>query len=330
MDFLDEARIYVKAGDGGAGASSFRREKYVEFGGPDGGDGGKGGDVIFQVREGLNTLSEFRYKRHFIAEDGRNGSSSAKYGAAGADLIVGVPINTQVFTQEDEILLKDMSAPSDWAIIAKGGGGGLGNMKFKSSTNRAPRKRTEGWIGEEVNILLKMKLFSDIGLLGLPNAGKSTLLSSLTRSRTKIGNYPFTTLIPHLGVLKFGYDELVMADLPGLIENASSGAGLGHKFLKHVERCKLLLHVIDVSEDVINCYNTIRNEIAIYDSSLAQKPEMILLNKIDTVSQDELESKISLIKAVTPHDVIVCSAVDASSAGRIVERLFNFVIANSL
>ncbi|MDZ5761823.1 GTPase Obg/CgtA [Candidatus Cyrtobacter comes] len=325
MDFLDEARIYVKAGDGGRGACSFRREKYVEFGGPDGGDGGRGGDVILRVKDGLNTLSEFRYKRQFKAEDGFSGSRKARFGAAGKALFVDVPINTQIFTADEDVMLVDMCAPDDAVVIAKGGGGGLGNIRFKSSTDRAPSTCTKGWLGQEMELLLKLKLFSDIGLLGLPNAGKSTLLSAITRSKTKIGNYPFTTLVPHLGVLKVGYEELVIADLPGLIEKASAGVGLGHRFLKHVERCRLLLHIIDSSQDVVTNYKVVRNEMHLYNEELLRKPELILLNKMDSISSAELELKIAEIRSVANCTVICCSAIDVASAYGIVDHLVRFV-----
>lgn len=319
----------MKAGDGGRGACSFRREKYVEFGGPDGGDGGRGGDVIFRVASGLNTLSEFRYKRQFKAENGSSGSGKAKFGASGKTLVIDIPLNTQIFTADGEIMLKDMSAPADAVVIAKGGNGGLGNMRFKSSTDRAPSTYTEGWLGQEMELLLKLKLFSDIGLLGLPNAGKSTLLAAITRSKTKIGNYPFTTLVPHLGVLKKGYDELVIADLPGLIENASAGAGLGHRFLKHIERCRLLLHVLDASQDVIANYRIVKNEMHLYNNELSNKPELILLNKVDVISPDELKLKIAEIQAITNCTVIYCSAIDTTSAYSIIDHLFRFVGKNS-
>jgi GTP-binding protein len=263
MKFLDQAKIYVKAGNGGSGSSSFRREKYVEFGGPDGGDGGTGGSVIFESERNLNTLIDFRYKQHFSAEHGKSGSKKNKTGGGGKDLILQVPTGTQVFEEDNNTLIYDFTKDKERFVVATGGEGGLGNTRFKSSTNRAPRKKTLGKTGEEFWVWLQLKVIADAGIIGLPNAGKSSLLSNCTRAKPKIANYPFTTINPNLGVLNINHKEVILADIPGLIEGSHKGVGLGDKFLRHIERCKVLIHLIDISEkDIIGNYLKIRNELS--------------------------------------------------------------------
>jgi len=262
MKFLDQAKIYVKAGSGGSGSSSFRREKFIEFGGPDGGDGGIGGSVILTAVENLNTLIDFRFKQHFEARRGQNGMGKKKTGKAGEDLVLKVPIGTQIFEEDNNTLIEDLNTIGQKIIIAKGGKKGLGNVRFKSSTNRAPRKKTDGSKGESFWIWLQLKVIADIGIIGLPNAGKSSLLSALTKAKPKIANYPFTTLNPNLGVATYSDKEITIADIPGLIEGAHEGVGLGDKFLRHIERCKSLIHLIDITnEDIIENYLKIRQEL---------------------------------------------------------------------
>jgi GTP-binding protein len=272
MKFLDQAKVYIRSGDGGAGCISFRREKYIEFGGPDGGDGGRGGDVIAECVDGLNTLIDYRYQQHFKAGTGVHGMGSNRTGADGGDRILLVPVGTQIFAEDNETLLADLTEIGQTAILAKGGNGGFGNTHFKGPVNRAPRHANPGLEGREAWIWLRLKLIADIGLIGLPNAGKSTLLANVSRARPKIADYPFTTLHPNLGVVGARGREFVMADIPGLIEGASEGAGLGHRFLGHVERCAVLLHLVDATqENLIDAYQTIRTELAAYDDNLAQK-----------------------------------------------------------
>ncbi|MDA0938727.1 MAG: GTPase ObgE [Proteobacteria bacterium] len=307
MSLIDEAKIYLKAGDGGPGCVSFRREKFIEFGGPNGGDGGKGGDIIFHSTRSLNTLTDFRYKQHIKSKSGRPGSGMCRTGASAEDCILQIPVGTQIYQEDGKTLICDMNEADQEFCIAKGGAGGLGNTRFKSSTNRAPRKFTRGYIGEEKWVWLKLKLMADVGLVGLPNAGKSTTLAALSSARPKIANYPFTTLKPALGVVSFAYKELVFADVPGLISGASLGAGLGHKFLKHIERCKIILHVIDAtSNDIVTHYNTIKNELSHYaDGQLKDKKEIIALNKIDLLQNEDLEEKIRILKSHTGYNNIL-------------------------
>jgi GTP-binding protein len=288
MHFIDEVKIFLKAGDGGNGSSSFRREKFIEFGGPDGGDGGKGASIILVVDPNLNTLIDFRYKQHFKAERGQNGSGRACTGASGKDLILPVPLGTQVLASDRQTILADLDNLDATFTAASGGKGGLGNLHFKSSTNRSPEKTTKGNIGEEVEIWLNLKLLCDVGLIGLPNAGKSTLLSVITSAKPKIADYPFTTLKPQLGVCYFRDQEIVFADIPGLIEGAHQGQGLGDRFLRHIERCRVLLHVIDITAyDPVASYTTIRQELTSYSGILSHKRELIILNKCDLVTNAE-------------------------------------------
>ena len=298
MKFLDQAKINIRAGNGGSGSASFRREKFVEFGGPDGGDGGDGGSIIFESERNLNTLIDFRYAQHFKAENGKPGSKRNKTGANGRDLILKVPIGTQVFEEDNNTLIYDFKKNKEKYLIATGGKGGLGNVRFKSSTNRAPRKKTEGKNGEEFWIWLQLKIIADIGIVGLPNAGKSSLLAALTRAKPKIANYPFTTINPNLGVTYYNNKEVTLADIPGLVEGAHKGVGLGDKFLRHIERCKILLHLIDITEkNLVENYKKIRSELKNYDLTLFKKKELIFFNKSDLLEKDIIKEKISKFKA---------------------------------
>lgn len=302
MQFIDEAKVWVKAGDGGNGCISFRREKYIPRGGPNGGDGGNGGNVVLQTVEGLNTLIDFRFKKKFEAERGKNGMGSNMHGPYGKDIVLRVPIGTQIFDETGEELLVDMDKPGQEVIIANGGKGGLGNTRFKSATNQAPRKATSGTEGEEGYFYLKLKLLSDVGLVGLPNAGKSTFLAAVTNAKPKIADYPFTTLKPNLGVVRIDEDEFVIADIPGLIERASEGRGLGDRFLKHIERCGVLLHLIDgTAEDIAESYRVIRKELEDYSEVLSNKKEIVVLNKIDSLLDEEVEEKMGQLRAVVPQ-----------------------------
>ena len=272
MKFLDQAKIYIKAGDGGAGSASFRREKYIEFGGPDGGDGGNGGSIILESEGNLNTLIDFRYRQRFKAETGKSGSKKNKTGAGGKDLILKVPVGTQIYEEDNNTLIYDLTKNKERFVVATGGKGGLGNTRFKSSTNRTPRKKTDGKKGEEFWIWLQLKVIADVGIIGLPNAGKSSFLSKCTKAKPKIANYPFTTINPNLGVLNINHKEIVLADIPGLIEGSHKGIGLGDKFLRHIERCKTLIHLIDISEkDIIGNYLKIKSELSKYDKKILKK-----------------------------------------------------------
>ncbi len=295
MKFLDQAKINLKAGNGGSGSASFRREKFVEFGGPDGGDGGDGGSIIFESERNLNTLIDYRYSQHFKAENGKPGSKKNKTGANGKDLILKVPIGTQIYEEDNNTIIYDFKKNKEKYLVASGGKGGLGNVRFKSSTNRAPRKKTNGKIGEEFWIWLQLKIIADVGIIGLPNAGKSSLLAALTRAKPKIANYPFTTINPNLGVAYYNNKEVTLADIPGLVEGAHKGIGLGDKFLRHIERCKILIHLVDITEnDLVENYQKIRSELKSYDLSLFKKQEIIYLNKSDLVEKKILKEKLDL------------------------------------
>ena len=297
MKFLDQAKIFVKAGYGGSGSASFRREKFVEFGGPDGGDGGDGGSVIFEAERNLNTLIDFRYAQHFKAENGYIGTKRKRTGAAGKDLLIKVPVGTQIYEEDNNTLIYDFTKNKEKYLVAAGGKHGLGNVRFKSSTNRAPTKKTNGKLGEEFWIWLQLKVIADVGIIGMPNAGKSSLLAAITRARPKIANYPFTTLDPNLGVSYYDNKEVTLADVPGIIEGAHEGIGLGDKFLRHIERCKILLHLIDLSEDKIEeNYLKVRNELSKYDKILTKKKEIIVLNKSDLFEKKEIEKKLKVFK----------------------------------
>ena len=297
MKFLDQAKIYIKAGNGGSGSASFRREKFVEYGGPDGGDGGNGGSIIVQSDRNLNTLIDFRYAQHFKAQHGKPGSKRNKTGANGEDLILRVPLGTQVYEEDNNTLIYDFTKNKEKYLVASGGKGGLGNVRFKSSTNRAPRKKTNGKLGEEFWVWLQLKVIADIGIIGKPNAGKSSLLAALTRAKPKIANYPFTTINPNLGVSYYGGKEITLADIPGLVEGAHKGVGLGDKFLRHIERCKILLHLIDLSEDnLFYSYKKIKLELSNYDKNLIKKKEIIFFNKSDLFEDNEINEKLKEFK----------------------------------
>ena len=297
MKFLDQAKISLKAGDGGSGSASFRREKYIEFGGPDGGDGGAGGSIIFTADRNLNTLVDFRYTQHFKAEHGKHGSKRNKTGANGKDLILKVPLGTQIYEEDNNTLIYDFKKNKDKYLVARGGNGGLGNVRFKSSTNRAPRKKTNGKSGEEFWVWLQLKIIADIGIIGLPNAGKSSLLAAITRAKPKIADYPFTTINPNLGVAFYDNKEVTLADIPGLVEGAHKGIGLGDKFLRHIERCKVLLHLIDLTnDDLEDNYLKIREELKAYSKSLSLKKEIIFLNKSDLLESEEIDKKVKDFK----------------------------------
>jgi GTP-binding protein len=297
MKFLDQAKIYIKAGNGGSGSASFRREKFIEYGGPDGGDGGNGGSIIVESDRNLNTLIDFRYAQHFKAQHGKPGSKRNKTGANGKDLVLKVPVGTQIFEEDNNTIIYDFTKNKEKYLVASGGKGGLGNVRFKSSTNRAPKKKTNGKLGEEFWIWLQLKVIADIGIIGKPNAGKSSLLAALTRAKPKIANYPFTTLNPNLGVTYYDGKEVTLADIPGLVEGAHKGIGLGDKFLRHIERCKILLHLIDISEeDLISVYKKIKFELSTYDKNLIKKKEIIFFNKSDLLGEEKINKKINEFK----------------------------------
>jgi len=310
MKFLDQVKIHVKGGNGGSGSASFRREKFVEYGGPDGGDGGNGGSVILVTESNLNTLIDFRFQQHFKAERGQNGMGKKKTGKNGKDLILKVPTGTQVFEEDNNTIIEDLKKVGDKIIIAQGGKRGLGNVRFKSSTNRAPRKITTGSEGEDFWIWLQLKVIADIGIIGMPNAGKSSLLSVLTKAKPKIANYPFTTLNPNLGVTIYNDKEVTLADIPGIIEGAHEGVGLGDKFLRHIERCKNLIHLIDITdENIIENYLKIRKELSKYSSNLLKKKEIIIFNKIDIMNSSEIKNKIKIFKKKIKKNIYTISVV---------------------
>lgn len=325
MKFLDEAKIYVKSGDGGDGCVSFRREKYVEFGGPDGGNGGKGGNIIFRATPNLNTLIDFRYHQHLKAERGRNGMGKNRTGAGGKDIIKQVPLGTQILSDDRQHILADLTEKDQEVVLLKGGDGGRGNAQFKSSTNQAPRRFDPGHPGEEAWVWLQLKLIADVGVIGMPNAGKSTLLSVLSRARPKIADYPFTTLHPNLGVIDFqGYD-FVMADVPGLIEGAAEGHGLGHRFLRHVERCATFLHLIDgTAEDPYKAYQVIRTELARYAPELLDKPEVVALTKADAFPDEAAERQQTLAEAIG-HPVHAISSQSSSGLNSLCHELVDHI-----
>ena len=310
MKFLDQAKIYIRSGDGGAGCISFRREKFIEFGGPDGGDGGRGGDVWAECVDNLNTLIDYRYQQHFKARNGGAGMGKNRSGANGSDIVVRLPPGTQVLAEDQETLLADLTSAGDRALLAKGGNGGFGNAYFKSSTNRTPRRANPGQPGEELTLWLRLKLIADAGLIGLPNAGKSTFLAAVSAAKPKIADYPFTTLHPNLGVVRAGSLDFVMADIPGLIEGANEGAGLGTRFLGHVERCRVLLHLVDGTlEDVAGAYRTVRAELKAYSPELARKKEIVALSKCDALDARTIETRLQDLKKAARKTPLVLSAV---------------------
>lgn len=310
MKFVDQTKVFVKSGPGGNGCVSFRREKYVEFGGPNGGDGGRGGHIIVEAITGLNTLVDFRYQRHFKAKKGQHGMGKNMTGKTGEDLIMKVPVGTQIWDEGQEFMIADLTKEGDTITLCEGGHGGIGNTHFKSSTNQAPRRSTPGGEGEEMDVVLRLKLLADAGLVGLPNAGKSTFLSCVTRAKPKIADYPFTTMSPQLGVVGFKENEFVLADIPGLIEGASEGLGLGHRFLGHVERCGIILHLIDgTAEDVVESYNTIMGELEAYSPTLLDKPMIIGLNKMDALDEEERAEKLAALKEASGQEIMLLSGV---------------------
>ena len=327
MKFLDEAKIWVKAGDGGDGVVAFRREKYIEFGGPDGGNGGRGGDIIVEAVPGLNTLIDYRYSQHFKARKGGNGAGSDRTGAASDDVVLKVPVGTVILAEDKETILADLTEAGQRATICKGGDGGHGNAHFKTSTNRAPRRADKGWPGEERWLWLRLKLIADAGLLGLPNAGKSTFLSVASAAKPKIADYPFTTLNPQLGVVRLNAtEEFVLADIPGLIEGAAEGAGLGTRFLGHVERCAVLLHLIDGSQpDPVGAYNTVRAELEEYGAGLTEKPEIVALNKTDAMTPQARTSRVKALERATGRPIRLISGVTGEGVQEILRELADTV-----
>jgi GTP-binding protein len=318
MKFLDEAKVFIKSGDGGDGVIAFRRERFIEFGGPDGGNGGRGGHVYAEAVDGLNTLIDYRYAQHFKARKGGNGAGSDRTGAGADDVIMKVPVGTQILDEDRETLIADLDEPGKRFMLAQGGDGGFGNANFKSSTNRAPRRADKGWPGEEKWVWLRLKLIADAGLVGLPNAGKSTLLAASSAARPKIADYPFTTLHPQLGVVRLNAtEEFVLADIPGLIEGASEGAGLGTRFLGHVERCRVLLHLIDGSQpDPAGAYHMIRNELAEYGGGLDEKPEIVVLNKLDAMTPQGKASRVKALEKACGTKVMLAAGPPARACRR--------------
>ena len=326
MKFLDQVKIYIKAGNGGDGSPSFRREKFIEFGGPDGGDGGNGGSVVLISERNLNTLIDYRYQQHHKARRGDNGAGQNRTGKGGDDLILKVPIGTQVFEEDNKTLIYDFKKEGEKFIAAAGGKGGLGNTRFKSSTNRAPKKFTKGTKGEEFTIWLQLKTIADIGIIGLPNAGKSSLLAAITNANPKIANYKFTTLNPNLGVAQYDNKEVVLADIPGLVEGAHEGVGLGIQFLKHIERCKSLLHLIDITNlDIKESYDQVKKELANYSSEMMKKKEIVVLNKTDLVDKDIIDEIILEFSKNINCEIITLSTLDKNSIAQLKSKLINYV-----
>jgi len=330
MKFLDEAKIYVSSGAGGNGCISFRREKFIEYGGPNGGDGGRGGDVVVECVDGLNTLIDYRYQQHFKAKSGGHGMGSNRSGARGADVVIKVPAGTEILDEDQETKLAELMEVGERVVLLKGGNGGFGNAHFKSSTNRAPRHANPGQPGEEKTIWLRLKLIADAGLVGLPNAGKSTFLASVTHAKPKIADYPFTTLHPNLGVVRVDTREFVLADIPGLIEGAHEGAGLGDRFLGHVERCGALLHLVDATgEDAGKAWKTVRKEIKAYGNKLDKKPEIVALSKADAVSAKDLAAQKAKLKRASKRDPLILSAQTGKGVKEVLRALFKLVEAKN-
>jgi GTPase len=329
MKFLDEAKVYIRSGDGGNGCVSFRREKFIEYGGPNGGDGGDGGDVIAQAVDGLNTLIDYRYQQHFMAKNGRGGMGKDRHGANGADAVLKVPVGTQIYEEDGATLLADLTEAGQRAPLAHGGNGGFGNAHFKSSTNRTPRHANPGQPGTELTIRLRLKLIADAGIIGLPNAGKSTFLAAVSAAKPKIADYPFTTLHPQLGVVDVDSREFVLADIPGLIEGAHEGVGLGDRFLGHVERCRVLLHIIDgTGEDAGEAYKTVRAELLAYAHGLADKPEIVALNKADALSADDIKQQVARLKRAAKKTPLVVSAVSGEGVAEVLRALMKVIDEN--
>lgn len=326
MKFLDQAKVYIRSGDGGAGAVSFRREKYIEFGGPDGGDGGRGGDVWAEAVEGLNTLIDYRYRQHFKAKTGMHGMGRDRTGAKGADVTLKVPVGTQIYEEDNETLICDLTEKGQRFLLAKGGNGGFGNAHFKSSTNQAPRRANPGQEGQERTIWLRLKLIADAGLVGLPNAGKSTFLASVTAAKPKIADYPFTTLHPNLGVVRIDTREFVLADIPGLIEGAHEGVGIGDRFLGHVERTNVILHLVSALEDdPVKAYKTVRHELEAYGHGLAEKPEIVALSQIDTADAKSITQKAEALKKAAGREPLIFSSVSRDGLEEVLRALMAFI-----
>jgi GTP-binding protein len=326
MKFLDTAKVFVRSGDGGAGAVSFRREKFIEFGGPDGGDGGRGGDVIVECVNGLNTLVDYRYQQHFKAKTGVHGMGRQRAGARGADVVLKVPKGTEILEEDGETLIADLTEIGQRFVLCQGGNGGFGNAHFKSSTNQAPRRANPGQEGEEKWIWLRLKLIADAGLVGLPNAGKSTFLATVTAAKPKIADYPFTTLVPGLGVVRVDTREFVLADIPGLIEGAHDGSGLGDRFLAHVERCRVLLHLVDgTQDDVAEAYKVIRKELRLYGHGLARKPEIVALSKCDALPPEEREAKLAQLKKAARRNPVALSSATRENVDTVLRALIRAI-----
>jgi GTP-binding protein len=326
MKFLDEAKVYIRSGSGGNGCVSFRREKFIEFGGPNGGDGGKGGDVVVVAVDGLNTLIDYRYQQHFNAKNGGGGMGKDRHGANGADIVLKIPVGTQIYEDDGETLLADLTEAGQQIMLARGGNGGFGNAYFKSSTNRSPRHANPGQPGVEMTIRLRLKLIADAGIIGLPNAGKSTFLAAVSAAKPKIADYPFTTLHPQLGVVDVDGREFVLADIPGLIEGAHEGVGLGDRFLGHVERCRVLLHLIDgTAEDAGAAYKTVRAELAAYGHDLTDKPEIVALNKADALTPDVIKEQAARLKRASKKTPLVLSAVSGNGVSEVLRALFKVI-----
>ena len=326
MKFLDQVKIYIKAGNGGHGSPSFRREKFIEFGGPNGGDGGKGGSVILKSERNLNTLIDYRFQQHHKAERGENGTGQNRTGRGGEDLFLKVPVGTQVFEEDNKTLIYDFNKEGEEFVVANGGKGGLGNTRFKSSTNRAPKKFTKGVFGEEYVIWLQLKTIADVGIVGLPNAGKSSLLGAITNATPKIANYKFTTLNPNLGVATYDDKEITLADIPGLVEGAHEGIGLGIQFLKHIERCKTLMHLIDITnEDLENTYQQVKNELGSYSKELLNKKEIIVLNKTDLLDGDTVKEIVKNFSKNKSSEVVTLSTIEKDSVSKIKTKLLSYV-----
>jgi GTPase len=326
MKFLDEAKVYIRSGDGGNGCVAFRREKFIEYGGPNGGDGGKGGDVAALAVDGLNTLIDYRYQQHFTAKNGGGGMGKDRHGGNGADVVLKVPAGTQIYDEDGETLIADLTAIGQSVVLARGGNGGFGNAHFKSSTNRAPRHANPGQPGTELTIRLRLKLIADAGIVGLPNAGKSTFLAAVSAARPKIADYPFTTLHPQLGVVDADGREFVLADIPGLIEGAHEGTGLGDRFLGHVERCRVLLHLIDGTDgDAGAAYKTVRTELLAYGHELVDKPEIVALNKADALSPDGIKHQVALLKRAAKKTPLVVSGVSGEGVPEVLRALLKII-----
>jgi GTP-binding protein len=326
MKFLDEAKVYIRSGDGGNGCVSFRREKFIEFGGPNGGDGGKGGDVVAEAVDGLNTLIDYRYQQHFTAKNGGAGMGQDRHGANGADVVLKVPVGTQIYEEDGETLLADLTDTGQRVLLARGGNGGFGNTHFKSSTNRAPRRANSGQPGEEHTIRLRLKLIADAGVIGLPNAGKSTFLAAVSAAKPKIADYPFTTLSPQLGVVDVDGREFVLADIPGLIEGAHEGVGLGDRFLGHVERCRVLLHLVDgTSGHAGDAYKTVRAELSAYGEGLDEKTEVVALSKADAMRPEDIKQQVARLKRAAKKTPLVVSAVSGEGVKEVLRTLLKII-----